>query len=147
LIAHFLHASGVERRRWPATLSIAATFSPELALEWGTAMGDEFWGKGTNIQEGPGVNVARVMRNGRNFEYMSGEDPVLGARMLPPLVHGIQQSVMSITKHYILNNQETGRDGVRPWLDPKQRQCSIAGHRCERDRRRGHAHGALQPTV
>ena len=45
----------VERRRWPATLSIAATFSPELALEWGTAMGDEFWGKGTNIQEGPGV--------------------------------------------------------------------------------------------
>ena len=62
----------------------------------------------------PGVNVARVMRNGRNFEYMSGEDPVLGARMLPSLVHGIQQSVMSITKHYILNNQETGRDGVRP---------------------------------
>jgi beta-glucosidase len=32
-------------------------------------MGEEFWNKGTNIQEGPGVNVARIQRNGRNFEY------------------------------------------------------------------------------
>ena len=45
-------------------------------------MGEEFWAKGTNIQEGPGVNVARVQKNGRNFEYMSGEDPALGAALL-----------------------------------------------------------------
>ena len=48
-------------------------------------MGEEFWGKGTNIQEGPGINIARVMRNGRNFEYISGEDPVLGSVMLSHL--------------------------------------------------------------
>ena len=41
--------------QWPSTLNMASTFDPELALEWGTAMGEEFWGKGTNIQEGPGL--------------------------------------------------------------------------------------------
>jgi len=46
--------------QWPSSLAMAATFDPELAEAWGTAMGEEFWGKGTNIQEGPGVNVARI---------------------------------------------------------------------------------------
>ena len=41
--------------------------------------------------------VARAIHNGRNFERMSGEDPVLGALMLPNVVQGIQQSVISIT--------------------------------------------------
>lgn len=43
---------------------MAASFDPDLAFRWGTAMGEEFWAKGTNIQEGPGVNVARIMHNG-----------------------------------------------------------------------------------
>jgi hypothetical protein len=59
--------------QWPSTLNMGATFDPELAAEWGDAMGAEFWAKGTNIQEGPGINIARVMTNGRNFEYISGE--------------------------------------------------------------------------
>ena len=71
--------------QWPSTLNMAATFDPQLANEWGTAMGEEFWNKGTNIQEGPGINVARIMRNGRNFEYISGEDPRLGSIWLSQL--------------------------------------------------------------
>ena len=78
---------------------MGSTFDPELAAEWGTAMGEEFWGKGTNIQEGPGINIARVMKNGRNFEYVSGEDPALGSVMVVPIVLGIQKNVMSISKH------------------------------------------------
>jgi beta-glucosidase len=34
-----------------------------------------------------------------------------------PLVNGIQQHVMSITKHYIMNNQETDRSGVNEIID------------------------------
>ena len=64
---------------------MAASFDPELASEWGTAMGEEFWSKGTNIQEGPGVNIARIENNGRTFEYISGEDPVLGAALVQPV--------------------------------------------------------------
>ena len=68
--------------QWPSTLNMAASFDPELAGEWGYAMGDEFWSKGTNIQEGPGINIARIENNGRTFEYLSGEDPVLGGYAL-----------------------------------------------------------------
>jgi beta-glucosidase len=87
--------------QFPCSLAVAATWDPELAEAFGTAMGEEFWNKGTNIQEGPGVNVARIMQNGRNFEYMSGEDPVLGSALLPRVVNGIQQNVMAIVKHYV----------------------------------------------
>ena len=82
-------------------------------------MGEEFWGKGTNIQEGPGINIARVMRNGRNWEYVSGEDPVLGATIAPAITAGINKNVMSVAKHYILNNQETDRSGVNELIDEK----------------------------
>ncbi len=50
--------------QWSSSLAMAATWDPDLALAWGTAMGEEFWAKGTNMQEGPGVNVARIQRNG-----------------------------------------------------------------------------------
>jgi len=105
--------------QWPSTLNMASTFDPDLALEWGTAMGEEFWGKGTNIQEGPGINIARIMRNGRNFEYVSGEDPILGSTMVVPIIQGINKNVMSIAKHYILNNQETQRTEVNELIDEK----------------------------
>lgn len=87
--------------QFPTSLSVAATWDPLLSGQFGVAMGEEFWAKGTNIQEGPGVNMARIMHCGRNMEYMSGEDGVLGSKLLPPVVDGIQQNVMAIVKHYI----------------------------------------------
>lgn len=60
---------------WPCSLAIAATFDPAASLAWGKGMGDEFYRKGANVQLGPGICLARVPRNGRNFEYISGEDP------------------------------------------------------------------------
>ena len=98
--------------QFPCSLAVAATWDPQLAEAFGTAMGEEFWGKGTNIQEGPGVNVARIMQNGRNFEYMSGEDPVLGSALLPRVVNGIQQNVMAIVKHYVSSFSVTTRDAL-----------------------------------
>eukprot|EP00958_Prasinococcus_capsulatus_P006085 scaffold582_cov385-Prasinococcus_capsulatus_cf.AAC.20 len=73
-------------------------------------MGEEFRGKGGNVQLGPGLNVMRIPRNGRAFEYLSGEDPFLGAQMAVPVVKGIQgQGVIACAKHYINNNQEQDR--------------------------------------
>ena len=56
---------------------------------------------------------------GRNFEYASGEDPVLGSALLPQIVAGIQLNVFAIVKHYIANNQETDRGTVNALVPEK----------------------------
>ena len=84
---------------WPAALSAASSWSPETMRQWGAAMGQEFWRKGSNVQLGPGLCVARVPVNGRAFEYLSGEDPYLGQTLAKATVEGIQsQHVMANAK-------------------------------------------------
>jgi beta-glucosidase len=105
---------------WPSALGLSATWSVATAKQWGAGMGDEFFRKGANVQLGPGMCVARVPRNGRNFEYLSGEDPALGAAMVPPVVQGIQgQHVIANAKHYVNNNQETKRNSVSENVDER----------------------------
>ena len=58
------------------------------------------------MQLGPGLCVARVPTGGRNFEYLSGEDPVLGATLVGPLIKGIQsQNVLANAKHWVSTPQ------------------------------------------
>ena len=55
---------------------------------------------------GPGVNIYRSPRNGRNFEYF-GEDPFLAARIAVGYINGMQtQGVSATVKHYMGNNSE-----------------------------------------
>ena len=136
--------------QWPSTLNMAASWDPALARRWGDAMGSEFWHKGTNIQEGPGANIARVPKNGRTFEYISGEDPVLGATLAVPLLLGQQNHVMAIGKHFMLNNQETDRSGVNEVVDEKtmmelywpafeaMAKNNVSGFMCAYNRINGH---------
>ena len=77
---------------WPCSLAIGATFDADAARKWGAGMGAEFYGKGANVQLGPGMCLARIPRNGRNFEYISGEDPHLGSVLVPPVVRQQGQS-------------------------------------------------------
>lgn len=91
-----------------------------MAGLWGRAMGAEFKAKGANCQLGPGLNVARVPQGGRNFEYMSGEDPLLGSMLVGPAVQGIQSNgVIATAKHYILNNQEWCRGNMSADVDER----------------------------
>merc|ERR1719454_2725400 len=107
---------------WPSGLTMAASWDMHALYEWGAGMGKEFYGKGSNVQLGPGVCVARVPRNGRNFEYLSGEDPFLGYTLVQPVIRGIQsQKVVANAKHYILNNQETNRQGVSAEAEERTR--------------------------
>jgi len=97
--------------QFPSGLTVAATWDVDMATLWGQAMGKEFFDKGANVQLGPGVCVARVPHNGRNFEYVSGEDPCLGATMVGPVISGIQSTggVIANVKHFVDNSQETDR--------------------------------------
>ena len=40
---------------WPSGLTMAASFDREAMLDWGTGQGKEFFGKGANVQLGPGT--------------------------------------------------------------------------------------------
>jgi len=105
---------------WPAALTVAASFDTHLMKTYGEAMGDEFYRKGANIQLGPGVCLARIPRNGRNFEYVSGEDPFLGYQMANAIVTGIQsQGVIANAKHFIDNNQESSRGTITENIDER----------------------------
>jgi beta-glucosidase len=93
----------------PASLALAATWSPELAYRSGVVIGTEARRKGFNVMLAGGMNLARDPRNGRNFEYF-GEDPLLAGTLAGEAVRGIQsQNVISTIKHFALNDQETGR--------------------------------------
>lgn len=93
----------------PSGLSLASTFSPELAFDGGAMIGKEARQKGFNVLLAGGVNLARDPRNGRNFEYL-GEDPLLAGTLDAASIRGIQsRHVVSTAKHYALNDQETGR--------------------------------------
>ncbi len=116
---------------WPSAMTVAASWDEELMMAYGVAMGKEFAGKGANVQLGPGVCVARVPQNGRNFEYLSGEDPFLGYTLVQPVVRGIQsQGVIANAKHYALNNQETNRCVPVPWTTAPLCQCLARQHPC-----------------
>jgi len=107
---------------WPSDLTLGGTWDLELAKKFGVAIGKEFYDKGSNVMLGPGMNVARVPRNGRNFEYISGEDPFLGYHMVQPVIRGIQsQNVIANAKHYINNNQENNRGNVNEIVDERTR--------------------------
>jgi hypothetical protein len=102
--------AGSTSTAFPAAITIAASWDATVANSWGKAMGDEFYRKGANVQLGPGLCLARVPRNGRNFEYVSGEDPLLGMRLGGAVVQGIQSmGVVANAKHWVNNNQETDR--------------------------------------
>ena len=71
---------------------------------------------------GPGVCLARVPNDGRNFEYLSGEDPFLGYTLAGPAVKGIQSNkVIANAKHWVNNNQETNRHFVSEIVDERTR--------------------------
>ena len=67
---------------WPSVLAYGTTWDPKVILEWGMAMGKEFKMKGAGVQLGPGMNLMRIGNDGRDFEYISGEDPFLGATLV-----------------------------------------------------------------
>ena len=93
----------------PSGLALASTWNPGLAYESGAMIGMEAWRKGFNVLLAGGANLARDPRNGRNFEYL-GEDPLLTGTLAGQSIRGIQsQHVVSTTKHFAVNDQETGR--------------------------------------
>jgi beta-glucosidase len=94
----------------PAGVSLAATWDPSLAEQYGQVIGAEEGGKGASANLGPTVNIDRDPRWGRSFEALS-EDPFLNSALDVPEIDGVQsQDVESQVKHFDAYNQETYRN-------------------------------------
>ena len=127
---------------WPSLLSSAASFAPENVEALGSALAEEFAGKGANFILGPSINVHRVARNGRNFEYLSGEDPYVGTNsnvrifliqitmikhnrylgeiLTKAYIEGVQSGgVGCVAKHFVFNQQETNRQTESSVVDDR----------------------------
>ena len=98
-----------ERTALPSGLATAASWNPTLADQGGAMIGWEARASGFNVILGPGLDLVREPRGGRDFEY-AGEDPLLAGTMAAAQIRGIQsQHVIAVAKHFALNDQETGR--------------------------------------
>lgn len=108
---------------WPCALAIAASWDASATWHWAQAVGREHLAKGANVVLGPSVNVHRIARNGRNAEYLSGEDPFLGSILTSAYVRGVQEGAgaASVVKHFTLNHQETFRESVDAHADERTR--------------------------
>ena len=101
----------------PSVLGMSASWDPDAAFLYGSVIGRELRAQGYNMSIGGGVDLIREPRNGRNFEY-SSEDPILGGIMVGQLARGVQSNhIMGDIKHYVLNDQETGRNILNAVLD------------------------------
>jgi beta-glucosidase len=94
----------------PAGVSLAATWDPSMATEYGQVLGSEEYGKGAMVNLGPTVNIDRDPRWGRSFEAFT-EDPYLNSALAVSEIDGVQSTgEMSQVKHFAVYNQETNRN-------------------------------------
>ncbi|CAJ2502363.1 Uu.00g097570.m01.CDS01 [Anthostomella pinea] len=102
---------------FPSGIHVGASWNRALARRRAEKMGLEFRVKGANIVLGPVVGpVGRVVRGGRGWEGFA-VDPWLCGALAYETITGIQsQGVITSTKHFIGNEQETHRqpnsDGI-----------------------------------
>ncbi|HLV95207.1 MAG TPA: glycoside hydrolase family 3 C-terminal domain-containing protein [Candidatus Acidoferrales bacterium] len=108
----------------PSDLAAAASWDPHAACEYGALIGTELRAQGYNMTLGGGVDLVRELRNGRNFEYM-GEDPVLAGTMVGNRIKCEEaQHVIGDTKHYAMNDQESGRTEMNAIIGKRAMQES-----------------------
>ena len=117
-------ANGRYSTAMPSSLGAASSWDVESACEFGEVIGGELRAQGYNMTLGGGVDLAREPRNGRTFEY-AGEDPLLAGSVVGNLMKCEQaQHVIGDIKHYVMNDQETGRFFVNALISKRAMQES-----------------------
>ncbi|MBQ9449948.1 MAG: glycoside hydrolase family 3 C-terminal domain-containing protein [Bacteroidales bacterium] len=104
---------------FPTGSALAATWSEDLAYQYGKGMGIEARLRGKDVILGPAVNIQRLPVGGRTYEYLS-EDPILSAALACFYTEGLQsQGTAVCIKHFAVNNQETNRGSVDAQVDER----------------------------
>jgi beta-glucosidase len=125
--AYGIRDSGVNGRyatALPSNLGAASAWDPQSACEYGEVIGSELRAQGFNMTLGGGLNLTREPRNGRTFEY-AGEDPLLAGTLVGNMMKCEQaEHVVGDIKHYVMNDQETGRFVVNAIISKRAMQES-----------------------
>lgn len=104
---------------FPAEVTTAGSWNPELLAEIGAAIGEEAREQGVALVLGPGANLKRNPLCGRNFEYFS-EDPYLAGKLAAGFIRGAEaQGVGTSLKHFAANSQEKSRFTSNSVLDER----------------------------
>lgn len=94
---------------FPTGSALAATWSKEIAYEYGKGMAIEAKLRGKDMILGPAMNIQRLPTGGRTYEYLS-EDPLLSGELAVGYTLGSQdQNEAVCLKHYAVNSQENMR--------------------------------------
>jgi len=116
---HQIAAKSLPATCFPTASCLAATWDRDLVRQVGEALGQEARALGVNVLLGPGLNMKRSPRCGRNFEYYS-EDPFLAGELAAAFIAGVQsQGVGTSVKHFAANNQETERFRIDAIVDER----------------------------
>ncbi len=104
---------------FPPAVGIAQSWDPELVFRVGAALAEEAQAAGIGVLLGPGINIKRDPRCGRNFEYLS-EDPLTTGVLASAYVRGLQSGgVGAALKHFAANNMESDRMRASSDVDPR----------------------------
>lgn len=110
-------------KMYPNMMTLAQTWNQDLALEYGTMIGNEAVLGGADGWYAPSMNIHRTPFSGRNGEYYS-EDPFLSGVVASKSTYGAASKGMyTYIKHFAFNDQENhrgdrvGQYGLCTWLN------------------------------
>lgn len=116
---HLGLAASLPATCFPPAVGLAQSWDPDLVARVGAALGTEAGALGVDVLLGPGINIKRDPRGGRNFEYYS-EDPFLTGALGGAWVTGLQSTgVGASLKHFAANNAEHDRMRSSSNIDPR----------------------------
>ena len=104
---------------FPPAVTCASTWNVDLLNEMGSAIAEEAREQQVVTVLGPGTNIKRSPRGGRNFEYYS-EDPYLAGRLAASYIDGVQKKGIGTSlKHFAVNSQEYLRMSISEVVDER----------------------------
>jgi beta-glucosidase len=116
---HQVGANSLPATCFPTASCLASSWDTALLRRVGETLGEEAVALGVDVLLGPGANMKRDPRCGRNFEYFS-EDPFLAGELAASFIQGVQsKGVGASLKHFAANNQETERFRINAFVDER----------------------------